>query len=65
VFGDPLATTVPDLDHSENEARFLTTGISSQRRVVIVWHTERGDIIRIVGAREAAPHERRTYESGE
>lgn len=65
MFGDPLATTVPDLDHSENEARFLTTGISSQRRVVIVWHTERGDIIRIVGAREAAPHERRTYESGE
>ena len=53
VFGDPLATTVPDPDHSEAEARYLTTGTSSQQRVLIVWHTERGDAIRIIGARDA------------
>ena len=65
VFGDPLATTVEDLEHSEGEERFLTTGLSSRHRVVIVWHTDRGDAVRIIGAREATPRERRTYESGE
>ncbi len=65
VFGNPLATTVPDPDHSEGEERFLTTGLSSRQRVLIVWHTDRGEIIRIIGAREATSHERRIYESGE
>ena len=65
MFGDPLATTVSDPDHSVGEERFLTTGLSDQHRVLIVWHTERGDAIRIIGAREATPRERRTYESGE
>ena len=65
VFGDPVATTVPGPDHSAREERLLTTGMSNQQRVVIVWHTERDDTIRIIGAREATPRERRTYESGE
>ncbi len=65
VFGDPLATTVEDHEHSADEERFLTTGLSSRQRVVIVWHTDRDDTVRIVGAREATPRERRTYESGE
>jgi uncharacterized DUF497 family protein len=65
VFGDPLATTVPDPDHSFGEERLLTTGLSNQQRVVIIWHTEGDDAIRIIGAREATPRERRTYESGE
>ena len=41
VFGDPLATTVRDTLHSGDEERFLTTGLSSEKRVLIVWHTER------------------------
>lgn len=65
VFGDPLATSVADPEHSVGEERFLTTGISHQQRVVIVWHADRGDVIRIIGAREVTPQERRTYESGE
>jgi len=65
VFGDPLATTLPDLDHSAREERLLTTGMSNQQRVVIVWHTESNDTLRIIGARETTPRERRTYESGE
>ena len=65
VFGDPLATTVLDPDHSTSEERLLTTGLSRGQRVLIVWHTELGDVIRIIGAREATPQERRTYESGE
>lgn len=65
VLGDPLATTIADPDHSIGEERFLTTGLSIQRRLIIVWHTEEGDMIRIIGAREVTPQERRTYESGE
>lgn len=65
VFGDPLATIVPDPDHSGGEERLLTTGLSTRQRVVIVWHTDRGEIIQIIGAREATPHERRIYGSGE
>jgi hypothetical protein len=65
VFGDPLATTVRDPDHSEDEERLLTTGVSNKRRVVIVWHTEQDEVVRIIGAREATSRERRTYESGE
>ena len=65
VFGDPLATTILDPDHSEGEERFLTTGLSDRQKVLIVWHTERGERIRIIGAREATPYERRIYESGE
>ncbi len=65
VFGDPLATTIGDPDHSVGEERFLTTGFSRQQRLLIVWHTEAEDGIRIIGAREATPRERRVYESGE
>ena len=65
IFGDPLATTILDPDHSEGEERYLTTGLSDRQRVLIVWHTKREERIRIIGAREVTPHERRIYESGE
>ena len=65
VFGDPLATTVSDRDHFSPEERLLTTGLSNRQRIVIVWHTEGVDAVRIIGAREATSRERRTYESGE
>jgi uncharacterized DUF497 family protein len=65
VFGDPLQWTVQDPDHSIGEFRFLTTGLSNQRRIIIVAHTERGDRIRIISAREVTAPERRVYEKGE
>ncbi len=64
VLGDLLATTVPDPEHSVGERRFLTTGMSNQQRVVIVWHADEEDAIRVIGAREATRRERRIYESG-
>jgi uncharacterized DUF497 family protein len=63
VFGDPLAGTIPDPDHSVGEARFLTIGHSSSGRLIVVFHTEQGDNFRIISAREATLHERKTYES--
>ncbi|MCH7750373.1 MAG: BrnT family toxin [Acidobacteria bacterium] len=62
VFGDPLAVTVDDPDHSEDEKRFLTTGRSDRQRVVIVWHTDRNDRVRLIGARGATPAERHAYQ---
>ena len=63
VFGDPLELTMPDPDHSEGEARFLSLGQSADSRVLVVAYTERPGKIRIIHAREANPKERRTYES--
>lgn len=65
VFGDRLATTILDPDHSVTEERWLTTGLSSRDRLAVVWHTNDDETIRIIGARLATPNEPRTYESGD
>jgi len=65
VFGDRLATTVVDPDHSDEEERWLTTGLSQQGRILIVWHADQGCAVRLIGARRASREERRIYESGE
>lgn len=64
VFYDPLAVTGADPDHSEEEERLLTFGISSEGRLLVVSHTERGDAIRIISARTATQSERHIYEEG-
>jgi len=63
VFGDPLEVTIPDPVHSSDEARFLSIGLSEGGRLLVVAYTERDGRIRIISAREAAPKERRHYES--
>jgi uncharacterized DUF497 family protein len=63
VFGDPLAGTFPDFDHSIGESRFITVGLSSAGRVLVVSHTENSTQIRIISARPATNHERKKYES--
>jgi len=64
IFGDPLAGTIPDPDHSVGEARFLTVGVAASGRLIVVAHTEEDDIVRIINARDATAQERRRYESG-
>jgi uncharacterized protein len=64
VFGDPLSWTFPDPDHSRSEERFLTIGMSSLGRILLVSHTDRGMKTRIINARPATPRERRDYEEG-
>ena len=63
VFGDPLASTIPDPDHSVSEHRFVTVGLASSQRLLVVCHTERGDNIRLISARQANRRERSTYEN--
>lgn len=63
VFGDPLSDTFPDPAHSVGEHRFVTVGQSSAGRLLVVGHTDRGDTIRIITARQATSLERRYYEN--
>jgi uncharacterized protein len=62
VFGDPLALTYPDPDHSTSEQRFITVGISSAGRVLMVAHADRNENIRIISARKTTQRERKHYE---
>ena len=64
VFRDPLAQTGGDPDHSVAENRFVTFGLSARGRLLVVAHTEQGDTIRIISAREATARERAIYEEG-
>jgi hypothetical protein len=63
VFGDPLAGTIFDPRHSGDEARFITIGLSTSRRLITVAHAERRDCIRIISARHATRREKRKYEA--
>lgn len=65
VFGDPGALDGPDLNHSENESRFLRLGRAVTGRVLIVAYTVRrrddDESIRIISARRASRKERAAY----
>jgi uncharacterized DUF497 family protein len=62
VFTDPLAMTIPDPDHSADEARFIIIGESDKKRILVVAHTERKKKIRLISARKATRSEREKYE---
>ena len=63
VFYDPLSATFADPDHSIEEVRLIPVGYSSQGRLFVVSHTERGDAIRIISARPATVSERKRHEN--
>lgn len=64
IFGDPMAITFPDPDHSVGEERWLTFGLSHTGRLLAVIYTERIGRYRIIGARPATKRERKIYEEG-
>lgn len=64
ALSDPMAATGADPDHSIGEFRYITFGISEQGRLLVVAHTEQGEIIRIISARTASKGERKIYEEG-
>jgi len=59
---DVFSATAHDPDHSDNEERFITFGVSSRGRLLAVSHTDRGNAIRIISARLATTVERQIYE---
>ena len=64
VFFDPLSATGDDPDHSQDERRFVTFGMSSSGRLLVVAHAQHDDAIRIITARPATRAERKLYEEG-
>jgi uncharacterized DUF497 family protein len=63
VFYDPLSATLDDPDHSVAEHRLITIGYSSHGRLLVVSHTERGNVLRIINARSATARERKRHET--
>jgi uncharacterized protein len=64
ALADPLALTGFDPDHSDDEDRYITMGLSVAGRLLLVSHTDRGKRIRIISARKASRRERKDYEDG-
>ena len=64
VFDDPLYVDFYDPAHSDEEDRYLIVGESSQKRLLIASYTERGNLIRLISAREVTRIERKVYEEG-
>jgi uncharacterized protein len=62
VFRDALSATGSDPDHSIDEERFVTFGISTAGRLLTIAHTDHDDTIRIISARPVTPSERNIYE---
>lgn len=60
VFSDDLAITIPD--ERFDEERFITIGIDAFGRVLVVVYTMRGDVIRLISARQATRREQQQYE---
>ena len=60
VLYDDLALTVIDVD--PREERFVTLGVDSLGRTLVVVYTWRGGRVRLISARKATPGERKEYE---
>lgn len=59
---DPLSQTDLDPDHSIDERRFITFGMSARRRLLVVSYTDRAEVIRLISARPATKTEKKIYE---
>jgi uncharacterized DUF497 family protein len=61
VFDDPMFITVLDDEHSQDEQRYITIGLSKGGQLLMVAHTERDNHIRIISARKATKNEEKFY----
>ncbi len=62
VFDDPYFVVLADDEHSFDESRYWIIGESVRGRVLLMVYTERGDLVRIISAREATGREQESYE---
>lgn len=63
VLYDPNGITREN-DRAEGEQRFVTVGLDTLGRALVVAYTYRGDTIRLISARKATRNEVRAYERG-
>jgi uncharacterized DUF497 family protein len=62
IFDDPMFITLLDDEHSTEEERFITIGLSNKKRLLLIAHTERENRIRIISARKATKNEEKFHE---
>jgi uncharacterized protein len=65
IFNDPMIATISDPDHSKDEERYISIGISIEGRLLVVVHTDRNDRIRLISCRKATSAERKSYEKNQ
>jgi len=63
VLFDPLALTREDTQ-ARGERRFVSIGMDSSGRIVVIVYSYRGQTIRMISARTATRSERTNYEEG-
>jgi uncharacterized DUF497 family protein len=63
VFSDDWAITIKDDDSDPDEQRFVTLGVGTKGRVLVVVYCYRGDNLRIISARTADRLELEKYET--
>ncbi len=63
ILNDPMIASVFDPDHSEDEERFISIGLSVQNHLLVVVHTFREERIRLISCRKATNAERKVYEN--
>lgn len=63
VLNDPLALTIED-DSARGEQRFVSIGMNTFGRVMVVVYIYEGENTRLISVRQAEPKERRDYEKG-
>lgn len=61
IFEDPQFISFLDEEHSVEEERYITIGLSIKSRLLMAAHTEREDRIRIISARKAEKNEEKFY----
>jgi uncharacterized DUF497 family protein len=54
-----------DVEHSDDEERYITLGLSQRNRLLLIAHTDREGAIRIISARKATKNERGFYEEAQ
>ena len=67
VFKDPMALSLIDKDHTDEDDRWITLGLANGQHYLVVVHTYRDEqnntmTIRLISARHATKHEIKNYQ---
>jgi len=57
--------TFVDEEHSSDEERYITIGLSNRGRLLVIAHTDREGQIRVISARKATRREGKFYAEAE
>jgi len=62
IFDAPQFITFLDEEHSTDEERYITIGLSNKGQLIMAAHAEHNNRIRIISARKATKNEEKFYQ---